>query len=304
MNKISFTYMLLAALLVFAPACGWGIDGTEMLDEKWPIIDGDAELEEEIEAVELEAIEGDTLAGQWLMMVEFTGTILIATLPHPIVIRDLFLVNINEEQTAAELTFCDQIQAITDGFSMGATENPQALKDALGEARFSIEIANAKKVAAQKIAWLWGLKDVSDPINSDIPMTPEDAADKRIWDQDKDDNPGVTVHILAPPGYRYMVRRAIWDMSEGQLSEDGQWIEGTAAITIEQGAMAAVDGEGNPSTLLTSAAPIADDTEVPNEEGKVLPNTYRLRRVSGYDCEKMIANYKGIFLIEDEAAEE
>jgi len=285
MHKISLAYMLLAVLVIIAPACDWGIDGQKMLDEKWPIEDGDAEPEEEIEAVELEAIEGDTLAGQWIMMMEFNGNIDVLGL-HPIVIRDLFLVNINEEQTAAELTFCEQAQAITDGFSMGATENPQALKDALGEAKFSIEIADAEKVAAQKVAWLWGLKDVSDPFNDEIPMTPEDASDPRIYDQDDDGKPGVTVHVLSPAGDRYMVRRAVWDMSEGLLSEDGQWIEGSAAITVEQGSIGAT------SDMLTTAAPITDDTEI--------PNTYRLRRVADYDCEKLIADYKGIFLAGEE----
>ena len=103
---------------------------------------------------------------------------------------------------------------------------------------------------ADGLVWLWGLKGLANPLLDTLPNKDNYLGDVRVWDQDDDGKPGVSLAILAPAGDRYMVRRAVWSFAPGKLTFDNQWITGdlTSAITES--------GLDSTNALLLTAAPI------------------------------------------------
>jgi len=82
---------------------------------------------------------------------------------------------------------------------------------------------------------------VKDLVDLQKDPLPEDANDKHVFDQDGDGKPGVTIVVTSPlQGERYMVRRAIWSLGEGQLQQDGLTIKGEVkSFSIEEKAIGA-----------------------------------------------------------------
>jgi hypothetical protein len=120
---------------------------------------------------------------------------------------------------------------------------------------------------------------MADPLTDPLPTEPDDP---RVWDQDEDGHPGVTIKVLQPPGYRYMVRRAVWTIKPATITPGASRIEGTLDFTIDEGAV----GHDGPNSLAT-IIPI-----VPDADG----GTYTLVRTTEYySCQQLLAEYPGIF---------
>ena len=279
------SYLFPAALLVLLPilaSCDWRSDGAARLEKLYPVPEVVVEdiVIPEVDIGDVGTAEG--LGGWWVMRVEEHGTMLLGEI-H---LTDLFLVRIPAEGDKAELTFCEQIVEMPQAAGLGATQMPDALKTALGKTPMELDVdAEALSVQEQKVAWTWGIQGMKDRFADPIPTK---ADNPLVWDQDEDGNPGVTMHVLAPEGDRYMVRREVMDVAAGTTSEDGQWLVGKLEFDIDEGAV----GYFGDKSLMTVAA------ITPTPGG----NVYRLRRVgadpegeSPYDCKKLSTEHLGIF---------
>ncbi len=278
--------VIFVALAVFGTGCDWGVDGMKRLEEQYGA--GGAEdtadaVPEDIPAVDLGEISGEGAAGTWLMRMELTGGMKVFADPSDMVLTNLFLVDVPEDGGTASLSFCDQISAVDIPGGMGETEQPAATRAGIGAIPVELSLDEGGAPTAQEVAWTWGIQDMEDPFTDALP---ESAEDPRVWDQDEDGHPGVTVHVVAPEGDRYMVRRAIWSLGAGTPSEDGLWISGGLTFVIHEGAI------GASSPILESVAPI-----IPSDEG----NTWHWRKVagagedSGWDCARLIDEHAGVF---------
>ncbi len=167
---------------------------------------------------------------------------------------DLFLGTIGAGAASLDLGFCDEVTALTttDGkpVSTGASELTDATRAALASAPVIIGLPGDATFASHDQVWLWGLRNMTDPLHDALPTKDDYTTDPHVWDQDGDGKPGVTIHVLSPAGYRYMVKRAVWTFGAGALSADGAWITGPLTDTIEESAL------GADPALLATAAPI------------------------------------------------
>ena len=204
--------MVLLSLVTLG--CDWKADGPARLEARYATPDvGGADVV--IPEVDLGDVAGEGLTGRWAMRMTLEGTISPLSAPWDITLTNLFIVDVDVDGDVddgslpvAALTFCDQISVIDTGkgaSDLGRSEVPVPLRDALASQPLELPL-DASGIAAGELAWTWGLRDLDDPKSSALP---EAAEDPRVWDQDADGHPGVTMEIINPAGQRYMVRRAL-----------------------------------------------------------------------------------------------
>jgi len=278
------TALVLAVLVMAGAGCDWGADGAARLEAQYPREGGDASdaVHGDVPALDIGEVSGRGAAGTWVMRMVLTGGLKVFRNPSDLELMNLFLVTIPEEGVVATLTFCDQLVSVDLPGGMGETALPQASRDAVGNVPVELELDDDGIPVTQEVAWTWGLQDMDDPFTDPLPAGPDDP---RVWDQDGDENPGLTIHVLAPEGDRYMVRRAVWSIAAGAMSEDGQWLSGALDFTVDEASMGAT------SAALETVAPI-----LPSDQG----NTWHLRKVgaagedSGWDCERLADEHAGV----------
>lgn len=287
MPKVSRTVFALASTVFFS-ACGWGSDGTPRLQDTYPSsCSNDFSCNCSIQDAVLGEVLGEGATGQWAMKVMQSGTFAPAgDPPWDITVTDLVLATFTDfspDGSGMILTFCDQPSDIdTHGNDILKPETvvPQALKDSVPPLAIPFTDSSASGIpAGTQVVWLWGITGLEDPANDPVP---DDPNSPNAWDQDGDGQAGVTIEVLAPvPGVRYMARRAVWDLDEGILSEDGQWITGSLQFQIDE------KGLGADPNVLNTVAPITS-----NETG----NVYQMRRVHAqWSCDDMVAQYPTLF---------
>ncbi len=284
------TFLVLSFLLA-VPGCGWKTDGAERLSDRYDT-DGDLDAEEEIEAIELEKVEGEGLVGRWAVRMVLHGTMAPLGSPWDITLNNLFIADISEDETEMTWTFCNQVVNIDagDGGSgstpLGTNEIPVALRDALANAPITFILPGDGTMPDQQMGWTWGLKDMDDIINDPLPS--DDPNGPKIWDQDEDGHTGATVHVLNPEGDRYMIRRAVWDIAEAQLSDDETWITSTVVFQIDEHAFEGTTfglDQVAPITATEVTHPI-HYLRVPGEEAGE----------NAFTCETLRNDYQGLFL--------
>ncbi len=283
------------ALWWFAPwvvaACGqWESSGPERLRDAFPTSCGGEDLGPPAPDGTLLVAPSDRLAGTWAARVIQHGRMAIPTVCDDclLTLTDLALVVVASDGRSVLWRFCDQPMEIdTTPDNPNDPLDPDAPHSTVPEALFRAGVTAAAtfskpatdRLPAHRVVWLWGVRDLSDPVHDPLP----DSADSPgVFDQDQDGKPGVTVRVDRPlEGERYMVRRAVWDLAEAPLSEDGLWATGSLTFFIEEKAI----GADNP--LLTILAPIT-----PEEAG----NTYLLRRVpTDFTCEDLRGRASSLF---------
>jgi hypothetical protein len=274
-----------AATALTLSACGWRSDGLARLDQQGPPPAAPAGAEVVNHGpIDLGTPQCRGLGGDWALMLVEPGTISPLGEPWKITVTDLFLAKSEAGAIAVELTFCDQVtRIVTSGgqTDLGRSKVPDALRAALASTKVVLPLPGDGTFQATDQVWLWGLRGLANPATDALPTKDDFATDPRLWDQDGDGNPGVTMNILAPAGDRYMVRRARWNFAQARLTLDNAWLTGTLTATIEENALGA-----STSVLLTSA-PIT-----PKAEGAL----YQLRCVgSTYTCPSLAQDYVELF---------
>jgi len=271
----------MAILVLLVTSCNWHSDGEARLKELFP--EKEVVVEEfDIPDVQLAEVDEEGLAGRWIMEMRLPGSMNILGMDAALLLTNLFVVDIDPDGGEAALTFCHQV-ALLDAGGLGESEMPDSTAAWIGKTSVLLPLDGQAGIAGAKTAWTWGIQNMDDPLKDTIPI---EAQDDRVWDQDDDGNPGVTLHVVQPEGDRYMVRRAVWDMSAAPLSPDGNWMEGSLTFTVDEGAI----GYDGPSSLAT-IIPID-----PSPDGGI----YRLRLVgpagsTDYDCAQLKQEYLGVF---------
>ena len=282
MRKSGCVVLCCVAAALLSVSCNWKSDGEARLKTLFPVqkvVPEDLYIPD----VHLQDVDEEGLGGRWVMEMRLPGSMDLPLFGQSaLLLVNHFVADIEPGGTKVSLTFCKQT-ALLDAAGMGDSEMPPETAAAIGLTPVLLALEGEAGIAAQKTAWTWGLKEMENPLTDAIPTT---VPDPLVWDQDSDGHDGVTLHVLEPKGERYMVRRAVWDMTAAPLSEDGNWMEGTLAYTVDEAAV----GYDGPSQLGT-IVPV-----VPSPEG----GTYRLRRVGAagstdYDCAKLEEEHLAVF---------
>ncbi len=244
----------------------WETDGLDLLDEMYPP-DGDADLDAELQEIDLGEVSGEGLPGRWAMKMTLHGTIKPLSTDLDLSLTNYFIADINEDGSLMRLTFCQQDSDINAEFAKSELLDETAEK--LRETLIDVPLEGAgDKLPANTVGWTWGVQ-MEDPINDSFPTEKDDS---RIFDQDEDGNPGVSVHIVLGDATRYMARRSVWNLSDGVLTADkdgqkDQWILGTIdTFQIDEKAVGASD------PMYEATAPINPVLE---------NNLYIMKRVPG-----------------------
>ncbi|HEY3448868.1 MAG TPA: hypothetical protein VGK67_21085 [Myxococcales bacterium] len=281
-----------AAALLAATSCGWKSDGLERLEELYPtpVVPPDAgpppdpcPMPDDPAATAVET-GGDCSAGlaggRWAVrMVQF-GSMSPAGTPWRITLADHFLAQASADGKDLELTFCAQSSSLTksDGspVSLGITSMPDKTRKAIGSHALPLPLSDGGLASGER-AWLWGVKDLANPLADALPT---DKADPHVWDEDEDGHPGVTVDVVNPTGQRYMARRSKW--SFGQTSVTKEWATGTLSFAVTENALDATNA------LLKTVAPISVRSEC--------KSLYQMRCVdAAYTCDQVMASAKALW---------
>jgi len=261
--------------LVAVSSCDWQADGSQRLEGLIPEAQEAVCAAQEVVALEVGEVTGDSLAGTWAL--KKVGHASIAKpVAMDLTITDLFLVQVPPDRSVMTWTFCDQAVASTSAL-FGGTTTPAALQADLALVPLVFPLNGSDTIPGGHGVWSWGVQGLPED-----EALPEAADDAQLWDQDGDGHPAVTVEVISPKGHRYMARRERFDLMPATLSEDGQRLDGDfALLAVEEHAY----GADNP--LLKTVAPMT-----PAAEG----NTFSLRRVPpGYTCAEVRAAREALF---------
>ena len=267
----------LASILVgaFLVACGWKTDGLARIDQLYPEVAADAGT---TGPVDLGNPDCHGLQGTWAVELLQSGTIQPTGETWRIDITDLFLASSN---ASFDLTFCNEnVGIVTPNgpTTLGETVIPSALQTVLASQPISIPLPGDGTFQASGTLWLWGLQNMTNPATDSLPTSP---SDPRVWDEDKDTNPGVTLTIVNPPGNRYMVRRATWSFAQGTPTLDNAWLTGSLSALIQESVLGATNN------LLLNDPPITPDDSRSRYIARCVGSTF--------SCNSLWQNYAAIF---------
>ena len=204
---------------------------------------------------------------------------------------DLFVMEIPDGGGDVTMTFCHDINFVHPDVDNGMnilTALTDDARTALGEAGLDLATAATDPIVpTQILTWDWGLKDLGDAV-------PTEASDPRVWDQDADGNPGISLAVDVTmkdagtgedvpflSGQRYMAKRLTLELAGGALSADGRWIVGELDWSVEEVSY------GADNNLLAESVPI-DPTGVGDR--------FEMRRITGEtDCAALIASHEALF---------
>lgn len=277
MNRLLITSLVVA----FSASCAMKSDGLERLEELYPTPQPKVENPDAPDDLGTPMCTG--LGGNWAVRLVQPATIAPLGEPWDLELYDLFLAKLSSDGTAMELRFCNQdVTIYADGQqqTLGQPKTPQALKDALYATPLLLPVTDGA-LTAPELAWLWGVKDLSDPLNDALPTKQTYQSDTHVFDQDSDSHPAVTVDVVSPAGQRYMVRRAKLTFGASKLTLNNQWVTGALTSKVEEIAL------GASSTLLETAAPLT------MKDGQ---SAYQFRCVgAAYTCASHTRDHRIIF---------
>jgi hypothetical protein len=283
--------LLVATTVMIVSACSWKADGPARIERLYPTTAVDiADVTSEVSVAPDLIVGTNETSGNIadVHVSDFWGSYVVemklpATMelvpgfpPYALLLTNLFVASWSDD--GLEWTYCTQV-AFLDADGTGATEMLPETDAALGETPLYLSTADGLGIEEQSIAWTWGIQGMEDPFNDSLPSDPEDPL---VWDQDEDGNPGVTVEVLIPKGFRHMVRRAVWNIHPPEIISGGQRFEGSTGFKVDENALGY---DGDP--LLLTLVDI-----VPDPNG----GTYTMVRTDEYySCEQLLAEYPGIF---------
>jgi hypothetical protein len=258
----------LVAFALLASSCGWKSDGLERLEALYPT---PQPVDAGTTPVDVGTPRCSGLDGTWAVRLVQEATISPLGTPWKMTIIDLFLAQKSSAGTEMELRFCNQdvtIVASGQPSNLGKTEVPAALKAALYAAPVKVPLPGDGTFHAGDLAWLWGLEGLANPLTDPLPTKDDYLGNPHVVDQDDDMQPGVTMHVLSPPGDRFMVRRAVLSFAQGRLSLDNLWLTGVLTSRIDESALGATNN------LLLTPAPITVNAAGTKYQFRCVGQTY------------------------------
>jgi hypothetical protein len=212
-------FVLAILAFVAASGCDWRADGGQRLQGLIPEVLEAACAATDAAALEVGEVTGDSLAGTWALLKVGHASI-AKPVAMDLTITDLFLVQVPPDRSVMTWTFCDQAVTSTSAL-FGGTTTPGALQADLALVPLVFPLDGTDTLPGGHGVWSWGVQGLpeGEPL-------PEAADDPRLWDQDGDGLPAVTVEVTTPKGHRYMARRERFDLKPATLDPGGQGLEG------------------------------------------------------------------------------
>jgi len=273
-------------------SCGWEADGYSRLEEQYQRDpkaadpgaettpdpgreDGGRDASEGADTPPIDdlspgEVSTTSLEGSWIGRLVQQGNITPLFQEWPITTTDWFVGTATGDEITLRL--CREVPVVHDEDPEMdfVTRMPDGTALALRERRPLRLRVQGGTLPAQTVLWTWGLADAAD----DTPGLPTKADDARVEDTDGDGKPGVTMEVVSPvAGFRYLVKRVRFTLSETPVSLDGVWLIGPLEYTIEEQPLGA-----DPSSLKAV-------TPITPTEGSF----FVLRRVSDLDCDALMA---------------
>lgn len=280
--------ILTLGLIVGLCGCNWKADGAARLKQLYPQDDlisvtEPVDMVAEFDLPDTPYVPGpdiqlNDLWGYYVVKMELPGTMEFfpGNPPYDLLLTNLFVASWSDD--GLEWQYCTQ-KAFLDAGGLGETEMLPDTDAAIGQAFITLESAEGIGIVDQKVAWTWGIKGMEDPLNDPLPT---EADDPLVWDQDEDGNPGVTIKVLQPSGFRYMVRRAVWEFKPATVEAGATRLDGMLDFSVDEGAV----GHDGPNSLST-IIPI-----VPDAKG----GTYTMVRTDEYySCQQLLDEYSELF---------
>lgn len=110
---------------------------------------------------------------------------------------------------------------------------------------------------------------------------PDDPSDARVFDEDGDGHPGVTVRLFGPVDGSIYVAQRSWNELRGKIADDGQSVRGEVRWSTEQHVL------GSTSFWLSSS---------PSVEPRLRDSHFELRKVSERtSCADLKQSYRTLF---------
>ncbi|MBI5549049.1 MAG: hypothetical protein HY901_34630 [Deltaproteobacteria bacterium] len=292
LNKRTILAILVAGLAALA-GCGWQADGAARLEVLYPTPPPPPPPPPDpcpmpddpgAAAASVTGTCSGLTAGRWAVRVVQFGSMSPAGMgPWNITLTDQFVAGLSADSSSLELSFCTQGSTLTDKdgkpIAFGKTRIPDKTRTALGKAGLSLPLPGDGTFSVADVAWLWGTKNLANPLTDPLPA---EAGDAKVWDQDEDGKPGVTMQVENPAGERYMARRSRWTFKPGQISAESTWVTGEATFAISENAL------GASIESLKIVAPIT-----PRGECR---SVYQMRCVdAAFSCTQLLANATTLF---------
>lgn len=278
MKRFYTIIILISAFAAAASGCNWATDGADIIGDL-DYDKGVTETSDEAEPLEITEL-GDTTGSRTYAIKETqevqTDVLGDGSLMKPMTITTVFVGTLDGTKLSRKTCSIKMTEIMTK-----TTTYSQKTAESLDVPDIASFIDGAGKVTVANHVWLWGY-------HADNPLTdsvPTDKTDSRVYDQDGDQQSGITVTVMngngTPFGDRYMVQRVIKNY-DGQKSADGEWIEGTMSFVIEGYSL----GATNPQVNISPPTP--QDSE------KTSP--FVMRRInSGADCALVISQGETLF---------
>lgn len=258
-------------------ACGADTDQNHVFDYDSGIIESNlADVSNDLDQETINPID-ERLSGRWAQKTRLSG---IAEVPVLGFQRTdtigLALVDIYTEFDANWATVKNCQTSIERDDDIVTTDIPQAFIDSL-PVYFRGVFVSDNNIKFSKMVELSGV-NLKDPLNDPLPTDPND---ERIYDQDLDGHPGVTVFVNGlVSGQIHLIQRTITDLSGIQ---NGNTIEGQIRWGIDESIL------GTDQPLLNMGAPI---TPNPNPE---LSNFELIKVSDEFTCAGLIENEEILF---------
>jgi len=273
--KMKKTFPILVIALL--AGCGWKADGLERLESRY----GTDATESEptcpaASDATPEASAAPAMSGTWAVRL-VQHSLLLGSMP--LHISDLFVGKVAADGTGIDLTFCTEDSVGSDFSSKfgQTTMSDEAVHGLNKSSPVRIPLAAGALPKATRVAWQWGV-NLAKPFDDALPT---DKTDPRIFDQDGDGRPGLTVTVAEPAGDRYMAKRVVWDLADG-AGVGGDWVFGGLAFRIDQQVYGAT------SSILETVAPIESDPAA--------PSAWQMHKeADDLDCPKLLAKWKELF---------
>ena len=262
---------------VFTFGCGADTDQSKVFDYDSGMIESIlADVSNDLDQDTISSTDGK-LSGRWAQKTQLSG---IAEVPVLGFQRTdtigLALVDIYTEFDSNWATVKNCQTSIERDDDIVTTDIPQAFIDSL-PVYFRGVFVSENTIKFSKMVELNGI-NLKDPLNDLLPTDPND---ERIYDQDLDGHPGVTVFVNGlVSGQIHLIQRTITDLSG---SQNGRTIEGQVRWRIDESIL------GTDQPLLSMGAPI---TPNPNPD----LSRFQLIKVSDeLTCAELIESEGSLF---------
>lgn len=216
------------------------------------------------------------MTGRWVQVQERAAMVeMLPSNPGKRLTRTWFVVDVTQDALAVSARYTACAVEVESPEGGAVTTIPRNLVDRIPVSDRPADLSDEGGVwrfTQPEHVELRGVRDLSDPANDDLPTDP---LDPRIWDQDNDGQPGVTVFVdVSAINLDVYVAQRIVTALEGTVVADGCF-EGTVAWSEDQVILGGYDVSGQAGGVLDAL--LTRPGIEPEDDG----NRFRMTRADG-----------------------